>query len=487
MKMTQDDEGEKHVPTGISGLDRILIGGYPAGRIMLVEGAPGTGKTTLALQFLIEGARRGKKAMFFSIAQSHLELDMIAESHGFDMSQVDTLTPELGHDGSSRVFSVDSDQADLVGLMDELNRELDKHKPDLFVFDSLLELRLLTQQETHYRRELLALRRKLREIGCTSLLVDHLEPQWGERNAEGIVHGVIKLDSVTPPIGVVRQRLTVTKLRGAPFVQGYHDFRIGTGGMVVYPRVIPKDAEPVTMEEMLEPSHDGLRDMLGGGLEFGSTLLIAGQSGTGKSTLATVLASDAGKRGLTSAMFLFEERTAVLRQRSRQVGIELAEQEEHGRVLLQHFDPAELSTGEFSNAVLSAVNEGARVIVIDSLSGYLEALPDQSHALIHLHTLIKHLAMREVLVIVTISQSGLLGEPPATQLNSSFIADSVILLRQYESNSEIRRSIAVLKKRQGDHLRNIQELVIRPGAVEIRHVSAETEKRTKSESTLGGS
>jgi len=477
--------GDKHVSTGIDGLDRVLLGGYPEGRIILVEGAPGTGKTTLALQFLIDGARRGKRCLFFSIAQSQPELDMIASSHGFDLSDIDVFTPELGQDSGTRAFSVDSNESDLVTLAQDVTRKLEELKPDYFVFDSLLELRLLAEQTTHYRRELLSLRRKLREIGCTSVLVDHLEPQGGERNAEGIVHGVIKLDTVTPPIGVVRQRLTVTKLRGAQFVEGFHDFRIAPGGLVVYPRVIPKTAEPLTTERILEPEHQSLKDILGGGLEFGSTVLIAGQSGTGKSTLSTVLACDAANRTLKASMFLIEERTEVMRLRSEGVGLVVARHEESGQLELQHYDPAEVSVGEFSNAVLKAVDDGARVIVIDSLSGYLEALPDQSNALIHLHALIKHLTRRQVLVIVTMSQTGLLGEEPVTDLNSSFIADSVILLRQYESNSEIRRSVAVLKKRTGDHLRNIQELVIRPGAVEIRPISVASEERVKDSPTLG--
>jgi len=477
--------GDKHVSTGIDGMDRVLLGGYPAGRIMLVEGAPGTGKTTLALQFLIDGARRGKRCLFFSIAQSQSELDMIADSHGFDLSGIDVFTPELGQDSAARTFSVDSNQSDLVSLVEDVSRKLDDLKPDYFVFDSLLELRLLAEETPHYRRELLSLRRKLREAGCTSILVDHLEPEGGERNAEGIVHGVIKLDTITPPIGVVRQRLTVTKLRGSAFVQGYHDFRIAHGGLLVYPRVIPKAAEPLTTERVLEPEHTALKDILGGGLEFGSTVLIAGQSGTGKSTLSTVLVRDAAHRGLKASMFLIEERTDVLRRRSEGVGIDVAEHEESGHLDLQHFDPAEVSVGEFSNAVLQAVEDGARVIVIDSLSGYLEALPDQSHALVHLHALIKHLTRRNVLVVVTMSQTGLLGEAPSTEINTSFIADSVILLRQYESNSKIRRSVAVLKKRTGDHLRNIQELVIRPGAIEIQPISEETEEQTKTEATLG--
>ncbi|KAA9007794.1 ATPase domain-containing protein [Histidinibacterium aquaticum] len=478
---------ESRVTTGVNGLDRVLGGGYPEGRIMLVEGAPGTGKTTLALQFLVEGARQGKRGVFFSIAQSRPELEMIAASHGFDLDDIEVYTPELGERERTEVFSVDSNQSDLVELMEDVAQSLDKHEPALFVFDSLLELRLLADGQTHYRRELLNLRRKLREVECTSLLVDHLEPTGGERNAEGVVHGVIKLETVTPPIGVPQQRLTVTKLRGARYTQGYHDFKIEVGGLRVFPRVIPEAAEPVRLEDRLEPHHEALARLLGGGLEFGSSLLIAGQSGTGKSTMSTVLCADAANRGLTAAMFLFEERPEVLRDRSEGVGISVEKHEKTGKLLIHHFDPAELSPGEFSNAVIESVDAGARVVVIDSLTGYLEALPDRTHAATHLHTLIQHLTRRQVLVIVTLSQHGLLGEPPKTEFDSSFIADSVLLLRHYESQSEIRRSIAVVKKRHGDHQRNIEELVIRPGAVEIRELSEAVEERVKTASSLGGS
>lgn len=477
---------EEVEPTGIGGLDRILNGGYPQGRIMLVAGAPGTGKTTLALQFLADGVRRGKKCLFYSIAQSRPELEMIAASHGFDLDGVEVVTPELGESESQRIFSVDSNQAALVEMMDEVRHSLETSRPEYFIFDSLLELRLLAGAATHYRRELLTFRRKLREVECTTLLVDHLEPRGGERNAEGIVHGVIRLEAVTPPIGVVRQRLTVVKLRGQRFIDGYHDFKIVTGGLVVYPRVIPADSGLSEFDKRLEPHHDALKRLLGGGLEFGSSLLIAGQSGTGKSTLATVLATDAARCDEKAAMFIFEERPEVLRGRSEGVGLEVGKHENDGKLSIRHFNPSELSPGEFSNTVIDAVKQGVRVIVIDSLTGYLEALPKESNGILHLHTLIQYLTRQQVLVIVTISQHGLLGEAPRTDIDSSFIADTVILLRHYESGSEIRRSVAVVKKRQGDHERSIEELVIRSGAVEICELSEAARERAKSAPTLGG-
>lgn len=469
----------KRVPTGIDGLDRVLNGGLPAQRIMLLEGAPGTGKTTLALHTLIAAVTRGERALFLSVAQSLPEIEMIAASHSMDLEGIEIFSPELGMATNDRVFSVESEEADLVELMDSVSQRLTTMKPDVFVFDSLLELRLLSSKLTAYRRELLSLRRLLRSLDTTALLIDHLEPEGGERNAGGIVHGVIKLDTVTPPIGTLLRRLTVTKLRGAGFMEGWHDFRINSGGMIVFPRVIPHEARPAMIEDTLEPPSEALRLLLGGGLEFGTTVLICGQSGTGKSTVATLLARAAADRGLTAAMFLFEERPEVLATRSAGVGLDISTHVETGRIQLLHFEPAEASPGEFASTVIRAVDDGVRVVVIDGLRGYIQALPERSNVMTHMHALLQYLARRQVLVIMTLTQQGLLGEQVRTDIDASFLADSIILLRQYEAGSEIRRSIAVLKKRHSEHERTIEELVIRAGAVEVCPLSTEVRARAK--------
>ncbi len=470
--MTPTSPGDRE-PTGITGLDSVLRGGYPSGRIMLVEGAPGTGKTTLGLQFLIEGVRRGKSALFISVAQSGPELEMVAASHEMDLSGIEVVTPELGSDRDGGIYSVASEEADFAALLGEVNALLEEKKPDLLVFDSLLEVRLLASTATSYRREMLALRSRIGRTGTTALLVDHIGDRNEQRHAEGIVHGVIRLESRTPAIGHMHRCLTVVKMRGASFDDGWHDFRIVRGGVVVFPRIIAGAAEPVGLETRLEPSQPALAAMLGGGLEFGTSLLISGQSGTGKSTLATLLSLTATERGVPATMFLFEERAEVLRIRSAGVGLDLAPHEEAGRLRLRHLEPAEITPGEFASTALSAVDGGARVVVIDSLSGYLEALPERGNVLPHMHALIQALTQRQVLVIITLSQHGLLGEPPVSQVDSSFIADSVILLRQYEEGAEIRRSIAVLKKRHGEHLRRFEELSIAPGSVDVRPLSEE--------------
>jgi circadian clock protein KaiC len=326
----------------------------------------------------------------------------------------------------------------------------------------------------------------LRRAGTTAILIDHVGGDGEDRHGEGIVHGVIKLEMHTPVIGPARRRLTVVKMRGAAFSEGWHDFRIRQGGIDVFPRIVPREVTPVALEDRLVPPHAPLAKMLGGGVEFGTSLLIAGQAGTGKSTLASMFAIASADRGVPAAMFLFEERVEVLRTRSAGVGLDTIPHEKAGTLHLEHIDPVEVTPGEFSAAVLGAVDDGARVIVIDSLSGYLEALPaDDSEIMPHIHSLLQALARREVLVIVTMSQHGLLGEPPVSRVDTSFLADTVILLRQYESGADIRRSIAVLKKRHGEHQRRFEELVIRPGAVEVRPLSEEAAERTKNASQLG--
>lgn len=474
------------VPTGVAGLDHVLHGGYPKGRVILVVGAPGTGKTTLGLHAMLAAVARGERTLFLSIAQSRAELELIAESHGMDLSGVHVHSPTIGPGSGARPVSVESEEAELVALLDDVHRQLETHDPDLFVFDSLLELRLLAASDAAYRREILNIRHRLRERQTTTLLLDHFGLGSGERHTEGIVHGVIRMEEATPLIGTSHRRLTVVKLRGSSFREGYHDFRIRTGGLEVFPRVIPQGSKPASPLDALTPPDETLAEILGGGLEYGTTTIISGQSGTGKSTLSTIFARKAAQDGAKAAMFLFEERPEVLRARSFGVGLDVEKEEAKATLTLHHVDPAEVSPGQFSHAVIKAVEEdGARVVVIDSLSGYLNALPARDNVLTHLRTLLQYLGRREVLTIVTVAQHGLLGEPPTTELDVSYLADSVILLRQYQQGSEIRRSIAVLKKRHSEHGRSILEYVIRRGAVEIKPLSGASAARARDASELG--
>jgi len=477
---------EARVATGVPGLDDVLLGGVPRHRVVLVSGGPGTGKTTLALQFLAAGAARGESTLFFSIAQSKEELRMVAAAHGIDLTRVEVRSPEIGREATDRSYSVATAEAELTAMIAKVHQAIDEVRPQLFVFDSLLELRLLAPSTVAYRHDVLALRRLLRERQVTTLLLDHIEPAGAERHAEGIVHGVIQLHADAPSIGIMHRRLSVPKMRGAAFVEGFHDVRLKSGGVEVFPRVIPSQTSSVGEQPLLRTTLPQLDAALGGGVDFGTTLLIAGQSGSGKSTLATVFANAAAANGVKSALFLFEERPDVFRSRSGGVGLDLAPQEAAGQLSLSYFNPAEISPGEFSRGVIDAVErEGVRLVVIDSLSGYLNALPDRANVDTHLYQLLKYLASHGALVIITLAQHGLLNEPSRTEVDSSYLADSLVLLRQYEAEATIRRSMAVMKRRMGPHERQLHEFVIRDGAVEVQPLSVDAAASARTATKLG--
>lgn len=468
MNVAAPDRDER-LSTGIDGLDSILNGGFPARRSILIEGAPGTGKTTLALQFMAAAAARGEKAVFCSVAQSQDELNLIARSHDIGLDAIDVVTPALTEEDEP--VSVATEATALQSLLEEVKNTIEAVKPDVLVFDSLLEMRLLSPDAYQFRRNLLILRRALREAGVTALLLDHVESTH-ESYQQGVVHGVIQLRAAEPTIGRTHRAMTVIKMRGATFREGLHDFRIETGGLEVFPRVIPSErGEAELPDDRLELSEETLNRMLGGGMEFGTSLLIAGQAGSGKSTLGTLIATSAAREGRKAALFLFEERPKVFRERSDSLNLDLTPFEKQGQIVLEHFEPAEISPGEFSRQVIGRVEEGFDLVVIDSLSGYLNALPDRQNVETHLQTLIQYLTRQGCLVVVTMAQKGLLGEPPVSEFETSYLADAVIILRQYARGSQIRRSIAVLKKRHSHHERGIQELTISPGRVSVTDLS----------------
>lgn len=474
------------VSSGVEGLDDILDGGFPRDTMMLIQGEPGTGKTTAALQFMTAGRDRGEKALFVSLSQTRQELGRVARSHGFRLEGITVECLETLAGSSERSFSVDTNETALVELMEHVYRALEESQPDLFVFDSLLELRLLSPDPVAYRSEILKLRRFLSGRAITSLLLDHVETADLDRQVEGVAHGCVTLEATAPAIGITERRLRVTKLRGSAFREGYHDFRIREGGLAVFPRIVPSLLPSDEMSQM--PSGlETLDRMLGGGLEYGTTTLVAGQAGTGKSTLSTLIAIAGAQQGAKAALYLFEERPEVYRERSVGVGLDLSAEEESGKLRMHHFDPSEISAGEFCQHVVDAVeNGGVRLVVIDSISGYLIGLPHRQDLITHLHTLLQYLARRGVLVIATMAQQGLLGEPPRSAIDTSFLADSIILLRHYAAGSEIRRSIAVLKKRHSAHERKIQEFIIRPGAVEVAELSDETALKQEDSTLVGG-
>lgn len=461
--MMDGDDG-RLVSTGVPGLDEVLHGGLPPRGLYFVGGAPGTGKSTLGLQYLLEGRRRGESTLFITLSQSRRDLERIARSHGFDLDgiQVEEISAVTLAQGAERRQTVlDAADVELSSATDALESLVTRSGAQRVVIDSLFEIRLLADDPLTYRRELLLLRECIARLGATALVLDYTDETMGDRQLEGLVNGAILVERDNPGYGATIRRLHVSKVRGHDFVEGHHNLTIRKGGLTVFPRVVPGMAEEVLTEEEITCGIEGLDEMLGGGLNLGTTCLVVGQSGTGKSTLSTAYADAAARDGRIAAMFLFEERPAVFRRRCIDLGFNLQEQEDAGTLILQHFDPAEMSPGEFLQTVVDTVEQrGAQVVVIDSLSGYLGAYPSGADLVVQLHSLLAYLSRRDVLTIVTLMQHGLLGGYERPAIDASYLADSALLLRNQEAGDDLRRTVTVLKKRQGDHEQSVRELII---------------------------
>ncbi len=459
------------VPTGVAGLDEVLRGGLPSRGLYFVGGAPGTGKTTLGLQYLFEGACRGESTLFVTLSQDRADLERIAASHGFDLDNIEIR--ELSAVGfepapEKRQTVLETSGDELASAVHMLDTIVSTSGAQRIVIDSLFEIRLLADDQLTYRRELLALRDSVARLNATALVLDYSDETMGDRQLEGMVNGSLLLEQDNPGYGATIRRLHVSKIRGHAFIEGYHHLTIRTGGLSIFPRVVPRRAEDILTDEEIFCGIDGLDDMLGGGLLLGTTCLIAGHSGTGKSTLSTAYTSSAVREGRKAAMFLFEERPAIFRRRSTDLGFHIVEQEEAGRLILEHFDPAEMSPGEFMQTVVDTVEvKGAQVIVIDSLSGFLGAYPNGEDLVAQLHSLMTYLSRRNVLTILTVTQHGLLEGDDIGGSNVGYFADSALLLRNEERGGDLRRTISVLKKRQGDHEQSVRELRIGDRNVDV--------------------
>ncbi len=470
------------ISTGIAGLDTILNGGVPKSSITLLQGHAGSGKTTLGLQFLLEGAKKGETSLLISVAQTKVELEHIAASHGFDLGALDLEFVDIGNDGAPDQYAVNTQEEDLDDLLSQVHSIVERIKPQRLVFDSLLEMRLLARSDYDHRRDVLALKRSLVRLGTTAIILDHVG-EGLDRRIEGVAHGVIILDSYTPQIGTTYRRLMIRKFRGHPFIEGWHDFDIQRGGLDVFARLLPQKLSPQKVGKQLKTQVENLNAMLGGGLERATSTLISGQSGTGKSTLATIFASAAAKQGMKAGLFLLEERPEVYRDRSEGVGIDVVEPEREGTLFLEHFDPSEVSVGHFSQTILNLVEkEDLDVVVIDSLSGFVSVLPERHNLIPQIQALLQHLARQNLVVIFTMSQHGLLGEMPRSEVDVSFLADSIILLRHSPEGSEIRRTLAVVKKRHSDHDRRIKNFLIAPGKVDVEDIEEGAKRQIESQS-----
>ena len=457
------------VPTGLSGLDEILRGGLPPHQTYLIHGMPGTGKTTLGLHFAMEGVRRREKALYVSNCETPEQIRFLSDSHGFDLEGVDVRyldTGELlGEESEQSLFAASEFAFPLP--LDPPSELVEPRRPDRLVLDSLTELRLLAAEPRAFRRELLSLTRKLSAMGCASLFFD--DAPKDAATLASVVSGLVELEQASRSYGSDRRRLRVRKLRGRDFRSGYHDFRIRRGGIDVFPRLVQDEApDPGPRSAEVTSGNEALDELLGGGVVRGSSVLLQGSAGSGKSTLCALFASTAAARGEASTFCVFDESTRMLLDRASSLGIGLSAHVDDGTVDLWEVDPAELTPGEFSHRIRQDVEErGVRLVVIDSLSGYLHAMDNQQVLLVHLHELLGYLGSRGVTVLMVVSQHGGFDPSPPSIDDLSYVSDVVLLLRHFEFAGEVRQCISVYKNRGGDHERSIREMRLGPTGIHV--------------------
>jgi circadian clock protein KaiC len=467
----QDTDSTRILSTGVPGLDSILAGGFTSERLYLVEGEPGTGKTTFALQFLNEGARQGEPVLYITLAETAVELGAAARSHGWDMAgiHVEQIIPDeniLDPDQQYTIFH--PSEIELGSTTQRILAAIKSVKPTRVVLDSLSELRLLAENALSYRRQVLALKQFLASRRCTTVFLDDRSALDGGLQVRSVAHGVIALELLAQAYGNERRRVRVVKFRGIAFRGGGHDYTIKRGGLVVYPRLVAAETRARTQRRQLSSGLDGLDALIGGGLEEGMSTLIAGPPGTGKSTLAAQFVHAATGRGEACAMFLFEESSDKLLSRAANIGLGLAGAIDKQLLTIQQIDPAELSPGEFSQAVVdAALARNARVIVIDSLNGYMNAVPDERFLTTYLHELLTYLGQRGVVTILVGVQQGMLGINLTTAVDASYLADNVIMLRYFEAEGEVRQAISVFKKRGSMHERSIRRFCIGRNGISV--------------------
>lgn len=452
-------------PTGVEGLDDILSGGLASDCFYLVQGDPGSGKTTLALQFLLEGARRGESVFYVTLSETRAELVKVARSHGWSLEKIQLMELSaieqlLRLEEQTTVFRPSEMQLNNISKL--LIDESEKLRPKRVVFDSLSEFRLVAETPLRYRRELLNLKQHFARLKSTVLLLDDKMGSGIDPHILSLSHGVIDMEQLSPDYGISRRRLRVLKLRGVKFRGGYHDYMIETGGLRIFPRLIAAEHHAKFRRESVSSGIKSLDDLLGGGLDRGTTTLILGPAGTGKSTLALQYARRMAANGERSMLFAFDETRGIMLARAKAMGLDLEPGMKRGLISAQQVDPAEISPGEFASRIRQRVSEGCKLIVIDSLNGYLNAMPGEQYLSNQLHELSSYLNQQGVVTILILAQHGLVAAAEAP-VDLSYLSDTVINLRFFEALGEVKQSIAVIKKRSGPHEKYIRELKLEAG------------------------
>jgi len=449
--------------TGVEGLDDILSGGLSEGNVFLLEGEPGAGKTTVALQFLMEGAKDGETALYVALSESEAELRISAASHGwalnapihiFELTPQSLLEPEKEQ---SLLYSSDLELGEATASIFEIFQKL---KPKRVVLDSLSEIRLLAQSSLRYRRQILAIKQFFARHNATVLLLDDLTAEIKDKTVHSIAHGVIRLEELAPNYGAERRRLRVMKYRGQKYRGGYHDFMIATGGLRVFPRLVAGESRRMQARKQIPTDYPAFNALLGGGIESGSSTLIMGPAGTGKSLIAITFAVAAIKRGEKAALFIFDEELGLLFDRMKALGIDLEALRKEGKLIVEQIDATELSPGEFTHRVRHAFDsKGIRTVVLDSLNGYQAAMPEEQSLILHIHELLQYLNRNGAASFMTVAQKGITGDM-SSPVDVTYLADTVILLRYFEAMGMVRRAISVIKKRSGAHESTIREYEI---------------------------
>lgn len=463
---------KERAKTGVPGLDDILGGGLPAGHLYLVQGDPGSGKTTLGLQFLMEGANNGESTLYITLSESKDELNGVARSHGWDISHIPILEmipeeEEVNREAQYTVFH--PSEVELADTTSAVLKKVHELKPKRLIFDSLAELQMLAREPLRYRRHILGLKKFFSTVNCTVILLDDRTTAKVDLQIQSIAHGVITMEGLQRDFGIRRRRLEIKKLRGVKYREGYHDYVIQTGGLDVYPRLIASEHDQEARGP--RPISSGIKELdnlLGGGIDAGTSTLLMGPAGCGKSTISTQYVIAAAKRGEKSVIYTFDETKTIMLHRSKGLGLDLAPFIEKGLIQVEQIDPAELAPGEFVSRVFRQVSEhDAKIVVIDSLNGFLHSMPAETVLTMTMHELLSYMNQQGVATIVTLAQHGLLGHAMTGPLDLSYLADSVILFRYFESHGEVKQAISVVKKRSGNHERAIRELSFPKNAIKV--------------------
>lgn len=473
-KPSADQDGEpKDLPrisTGSAGLDDILGGGFDANRMYLYEGRPGTGKTTMALQFLREGARNGERVLYITLSETKRELNLVAKRHGWSLEAVDIfelVPPETTLDPDRELTVFHPAEMELSETTSLVFKEVERLNPARVVLDSLSELRLLAQNPLRYRRQVLALKHFFTNRNCTVVLLDDLSSSQDDLQLHSIAHGVVMLEQLAIDYGAERRRLRVIKMRGIKFRGGFHDFTIEEGGLHIFPRLVAAEHHKPFHGDYTPSGNAELDQLLGGGLERGTNALLIGAAGVGKSSLALTYAIASAERGEHAVFFAFDEGRGTVEARAKTLGLPLEGHLDSGHIRFQQIDPAELSPGEFAANVRKSVEcDNARVVIIDSLNGYLNAMPDERFLILQMHELLSYLAQQGVLTILVLAQHGLVG-PMDTPLDISYLSDAVIMLRYFEVGGTVRRALSVVKKRSGHHEHTIREFRLSSAGIKL--------------------